>query len=168
MIGVNIAGALARLAIIAVYLGTAVITGGASLATCAVVSGQAVATDLIAFLVHLAAGGKVIGGDRQRACTNQTVRRCAYSGITVVALLAVLAMVADSTIFAVLRRESKELTDLKKKLMKFYSGEIFPIHLTDSGVYITRSCMTVTLTGRAVSSVWSRFNPVISRSAFLA
>lgn len=106
LIGVNIAGALARLAVIAVHLGIAIVTGGAGLATSAIVSGQTGTANLIALLVHLAAGSKVIGGDWQRACTDQTIRRCAHSGVTVITLLAVLAMITDSAILTILQKES--------------------------------------------------------------
>lgn len=114
LIGVNIAGALARLAIIAVYLGISIVAGGASLATGTVISGQTVTANLIALLIHLAAGGKVIGGGRQRACTDQTIRRCAHSGVTVVTLFAEFAMIANGAILAILQKAShRRVTDKK-------------------------------------------------------
>jgi len=70
LIGVNIAGAFTWLAVITIYLGIAVVTGSASLTSSAVVSEQTVAANFIALLIHFAASGKVIGGGRQRACTD--------------------------------------------------------------------------------------------------
>lgn len=155
MIGVNIAGALARLAVIAVYLGITIVAGGASLATGAVVSGHTITANLIALLIHLAAGGKVIGGGRQRACTDQTIRRCAHSGVTIVTLFAELAMIANSAILAILEKESHRTVTDKKFFKEFYPRKVFTIHLTDPGVYIACSRMAVALTRRAISSVWS-------------
>lgn len=107
LIGVYVTRTLAWLAIVTVRLGAAIVAGGAYLATGAVVSRQTVATDLVAFVVHLAAGGKVVGDNRQRTRADQTVRRCTYGGVAIVALLAELAVVASGAVFAVLRDNRK-------------------------------------------------------------
>lgn len=48
-----------------------------------------------------------------------------------------------------------KVTDLENYFIEFYPREISPIHLTDPGIYVTCTCMTIALAGCAVSSVWS-------------
>lgn len=103
LISIDIARAFAQLTVLAVHLRIAIVSRSASLATGAVVSRQAVTADLIALVIHFAAGGKVVGGDRQRARTNQTIRRCSHCSVTVIALFTKLTMVAGGAIFAILR-----------------------------------------------------------------
>lgn len=103
LIGVDIARTFARLAVIVVHLRFAVVAGRAGFATGAVVTGQAIAANLIALVIHFAAGGEVVGSERQWTRANQTVRRRAHGSVAVVALLAQLAVVAGGAVLAVLR-----------------------------------------------------------------
>lgn len=103
MVGIDVAGTLARLAIIAVNFGVSVETGNAGLATSAIITGKTVAAYFISFLVHLATGGEIVGWEGQWTGTNQTIGRSSSGSVAVVALLTEFAMVTRRAVFAVLR-----------------------------------------------------------------
>lgn len=151
---------------IAVHFRLAVVASGACLAAGAVIPRQTVTTDLVSFIVHLAAGGEVVGDKRQWTRTDQTVRRCAYGSVTVIALLAEFTVVTGSTVFTILQNNQEILE-------KFgcFRGILFakiPTHLADSGVHIACACVAIALTRRAVSAVWTRFYSIVAWSAFFA
>ena len=75
---------------------------GAGLAARSVITRVAVTADAAAILADLASSSEIVGRNGQGTSTNETVSRCTYGRVSIIALLAKLAMIACRAIFAVL------------------------------------------------------------------
>lgn len=103
LVGIDVTGTLARLAILAVYFRVSVVTRCAGFTTGAVVTRKTIAAYLGSFLVHLATGGEVVRRDWQRTGTNETIGGCPSGSVSIVAFLAEFAVIPRCAVLAVLQ-----------------------------------------------------------------